>query len=50
MRLSFRKTLLACCIIVLGFVSSGVAQESLSDLKKDIEELKQNQQLILKEL
>jgi protein-disulfide isomerase len=37
-------------MMLIGFVAFGMAQQSSADLKKDIEELKQNQQLILKEL
>jgi protein-disulfide isomerase len=50
MRSIFAKALLPVCIITLVFVPFSVAQESPSDLRKDIEELKQSQQLIIKEL
>jgi len=50
MRLKFTKALFPVCVMALGFVSFSVAQESPADLRKDIEELKQNQQVIIKEL
>jgi len=50
MKSNITKALFLGCVIVLGFVSFSVAEESPADLRKDIEELKQNQQLIIKEL
>jgi protein-disulfide isomerase len=37
-------------MMLIGFAAFGMAQQSSSDMKKDIEDLKQSQQLILKEL
>jgi protein-disulfide isomerase len=50
MGLNLKKAPLASSIMILGFAVFGITQELPSDLRKDIEELKQNQQMIIKEL
>lgn len=38
------------CMMIFGFLTMGAAQDKLSSLEKDIENIKQNQKIILEEL